>query len=407
MEDLGKNVSPPKVEAEQIADIRLAASKMHGAEKRSFQAEMVVKYGNGNARQGESTFGWSRCAIETGLGERRTGIVCLGAQAANSGRALWEETEPEAAEALRQLAEAHSQQDPTFKSTIAYTRLTAKEAIKRLVEQGFRLDQMPSESTMADGLNRMDYRLRRVVKAKPVKKIKETDAIFDNIAQKEQQHEGSTVKRVSMDMKATVNIGDFSRGGSTRGDNRACDHDMTCDEKYTPCGIVDEETGQLHITFGSSYKTSDFLVDTFTEWWHSLDPQERLSTQLIQLKLDNGPENSGVRTQFLNRMVALVDAIGVPIQLLYYPPYHSKYNLIERCWGILELHWNGAKLIDVDTMLQWATSMTWKGLHPTIQLNKKIYHKGISLAKQAMKNIERRLTRNPLLPKWDILIQPA
>ena len=208
-------------------------------------------------------------------------------------------------------------------------------------------------------------------------------------------------------MKATVNIGDFSRGGSTRGDNRACDHDMTCDEKYTPCGIVDEETGQLHITFGSSYKTSDFLVDTFTEWWHSLDPQERLSTQLIQLKLDNGPENSGVRTQFLNRMVALVDAIGVPIQLLYYPPYHSKYNTIERCWGILELHWNGAKLIDVDTMLQWATSMTWKGLHPTIQLNKKIYHKGISLAKQAMKNIERRLTRNPLLPKWDILIQPA
>ena len=117
MEELGKNVSPPKVEAEQIADIRLAASKMHGAEKRSFQAEMVVKYGNGNARQGESTFGWSRCAIETGLGERRTGIVCLGAQAANSGRALWEETEPEAAEALRQLAEAHSRQNPTFKST--------------------------------------------------------------------------------------------------------------------------------------------------------------------------------------------------------------------------------------------------------------------------------------------------
>ena len=89
MEELGKNVSPPKVEAEQIADIRLAASKMHGAEKCSFQAEMVVKYGN--ARQGKSTFGWSRCAIETGLGERRTGIVCLGAQAANSGRALWED----------------------------------------------------------------------------------------------------------------------------------------------------------------------------------------------------------------------------------------------------------------------------------------------------------------------------
>ncbi len=407
MGELAEHESAGQVTGEQIADIRLAASKMHGAEKRSFQAEMVMKYGNSSARQGESIFGWSRYAIKTGLGERRTGIVCLGAQSANSGRPRWEETEPEALAALRQLAEAHSQQDPTFKSTIAYTRLTAKESLKQLVEQGFSPEQMPSESTMADVLNRLDYRLRRVVKAKPLKKIKETDAIFDNIAAQELQNADSNVKRVSMDMKATVNIGDFSRGGSTRGDNQASDHDMACDEKYTPCGIVDEDTGQLHITFGASYKTSDFIVDTLTQWWHSLDLQERLSTQLIQLKLDNGPENSGVRTQFLNRMVALVDAIGVPVHLLYFPPYHSKYNPIERCWGILELHWNGAKLIDVDTMLQWARTMTWKGIHPTIQLNKKIYHKGISLTKNAMKNIERRLTRNPLLPKWDILIQPA
>ena len=49
---------------------------------------------------------------------------------------------------------------------------------------------------------------------------------------------------------------------------------------------------------------------------------------LIQLKVDNGPESSGVRTQFLNRMVAWVDHIGKPLQLLYFPRYHSKYNPI-------------------------------------------------------------------------------
>jgi len=395
-------ISKLKLELEQIEDIRLACSKMHGSEKRSFQAEMVLKYCNGSARQGESTFGWSRVAIETGLGERRTGIICIGAQSANSGRLLWEEREPEVAEALRKLAEAHSQQDPSFKTTIAYTRLTAREAINQLLEQGFSPERLPSLRTMADVLNRMNYRLRRVVKAKPVKKIKETNAIFTNMTEKEEENEGDDVKRLSMDIKATVNIGDFSRGGSTRGDNQASDHDMGCTEKYVPCGIVDEDTGQLHITFGSSYKTSDFIVDTFIQWWDSLDLQERFSIKLIQLKLDNGPENSGVRTQFLNRMV-----IGIPVQLLYYPPYHSKYNPIERCWGILELHWNGAKLVDVQTMLQWAKSMTWKGLHPAIFLNKETYHKGISLTKAAMKSIERRLTRNPLLPKWDILIQPA
>src|SRR6267143_7042200 len=70
------------------------------------------------------------------------------------------------------------------------------------------------------------------------------------------------VQRWSIDGKATVKIGEFSRGGRTRGDHRASDHDRGGKEKYVPCGIVDEASAALHITFGSSYKTSDFLVDT-------------------------------------------------------------------------------------------------------------------------------------------------
>ena len=100
------------------------------------------------------------------------------------------------------------------------------------------------------------------------------------------------------------------------------------------------------------------------------------------------------------------DPIGKPIQLLYYPPYHSKYNPVERCWGILEKHWNGAKRTDVDALLGWAKSMTWKGVHPVVELSRKVYQKGISLSKEVMQDIEARLERNPLLPKWDILIRP-
>lgn len=214
------------------------------------------------------------------------------------------------------------------------------------------------------------------------------------------------MKRLSQDSKATVNIGNYSRGGKTRGDTQADDHDMGCEEKYTPCGIVDEDSGQLHINFGSSYKTSDFIVDTLELWWDTVPYPEQKICELIQLKVDNGPESSGVRTRFLQRMVTFADDIKKSIQLLYYPPYHSKYNPIERCWGILEQHWNGAKLTDVDTMLVWAQSMTWKGLQPIVTLSEKVYEKGISLSKKAMKPIEARLERNPLLPKWDILIRP-
>ena len=106
-------------------------------------------------------------------------------------------------------------------------------------------------------------------------------------------------------------------------------------------------------------------------------------------------------------LVAFADAIGKPIQLLYYPPYHSQYNPIERCWGILEKHWNGVQLIDARTMLEWANTMTWKGIHPVVELSRRVYKKGVRLTKGAMKVVEARLERNPELPKWDILIRPA
>ena len=168
----------------QIVDLRLAASKMTGATRRAFQAEMALKYCGGNPLLAETIFGWGRHTVEVGLAERRTGIMCLGAQSACSGRKPWEDTQPEAAEALWRLADAHAQPDPTFRTTLAYTRLTAKAALEALRAQEYSEDQLPSPSTMAAVLNRMGFRLRKVVKAKPQKKIAETDAIFDNIEKK-------------------------------------------------------------------------------------------------------------------------------------------------------------------------------------------------------------------------------
>jgi Rhodopirellula transposase DDE domain len=168
----------------QIADLRLAASRMTGPTRRAFQAERALKYCGGNPLLAETIFGWGRHTVAVGLAERRTGIVCLGAQAAFSGRKRWEDMHPEVAAALRRLAEAHAQQDPTFRTALAYTRLTAKAARDALRAQGYSEDQVPSPSTMAEVLNRMGFRLRKVVKAKPQKKIAETDAIFANIEKK-------------------------------------------------------------------------------------------------------------------------------------------------------------------------------------------------------------------------------
>ena len=155
--------------ASQIEDLRLASSKMSGAKRRSFQAAMALKYCGGNARQAERVLGWGRETIQLGLHEQRTGVICRGAQAACCGNRVWEERHPDVAQALWSLAESHCQQDPTFRTVLSYTRLTAAQALAQLRAQGFQEDQLPSPSTMAEVLNRNGYRLRKVIKAKPQK----------------------------------------------------------------------------------------------------------------------------------------------------------------------------------------------------------------------------------------------
>ena len=171
----------PSLSPSQIADLRLAASQMSGPKRRAFEAEMALKHCGGNPLLAETLFGWGRQTVARGVGERRTGILCLGAQSAFSGRKRWEERHPQVAEALRQLADAHAQQDPTFRTSVTSTRLTAHAALQALRAQGESAEQLPSPSPMAAVLNRMGFRFRKVVKAKPQKKSKETDAIFDNI----------------------------------------------------------------------------------------------------------------------------------------------------------------------------------------------------------------------------------
>jgi len=169
------------ISAQQIADLRLAASQMSGAKRRAFQAERAEQYCGGNPRQAERVFGWKRTAVEVGLAERRTGVTCVGGQAAFSGRKRWEDQQPQAGTVLRALAEAQAQQDPTFRTALAYTRLTARAALAALRAQGFAKKALPAPSTMASILNRLGFRLRKVLKAKPQKKIAQTDAIFENL----------------------------------------------------------------------------------------------------------------------------------------------------------------------------------------------------------------------------------
>lgn len=214
------------------------------------------------------------------------------------------------------------------------------------------------------------------------------------------------VLRISMDAKATVKIGPFARGGKTRTHVAAVDHDFHPIATLTPVGIFLPAWDELFVSGVTSRVTSDCLVDRLTQWWEAV--RERFAhLTTLGLNVDNGPENHSRRTQFMQRLVDFVQQYRVTVRLAYYPPSHSKYNPIERCWGILENHWNGALLDSIDAVLQLTTTMTWQGMHPIVDLVTTTYQTGVTLTHEAMEAVEAQITRLPGLEKWFVDIVPS
>jgi transposase len=218
-----------------------------------------------------------------------------------------------------------------------------------------------------------------------------------------QADEAPASLRLSLDAKATVNVGPFSRRGRSRTGTKAADHDFKPETTLTPFGILLPEHDDLTVYMARSKITSDFIVDRLEDWWEFNRVRFPKVKKLV-LNLDNGPENHSRRTQFLNRLVAFARTARLDLDLAYYPPYHSKYNPIERCWGVLELHWNGALLDSVEAVLGYAETMTWRGGHPEVVLVETRYDTGARLSPKEMEALEAQVSRLPSLEKWFVSI---
>jgi hypothetical protein len=193
--------------------IRSAARRLQGHQRRLFMAEVATQLCQGSARQAERRFGWGRNTVQTGLHEAERRIRCVENFAAK-GQTRSEVKDPPLAVAIRAIVEPHTQADPELKSSRLYTNLSAAEVLRALIDKGHALEALPSERTMRDILNRMGYRLKRIRKGKPLKKTKDTDAIFANVeaVRREVRGDPQTLE-ISIDTKAKVAVGDYCRGG--------------------------------------------------------------------------------------------------------------------------------------------------------------------------------------------------
>ncbi|WP_448270155.1 ISAzo13 family transposase [Nostoc sp. DSM 114159] len=373
--------------------LKQTASQLKGAAKRKFIASTVQGLGVGGQRLAESELGWNRGTIRKGMKELTSGVTCIDNMSAK-GRYKAELHLPNLLEDIKNLVDSQSQTDPTFKSQRLYTRLCATEVRKQLIEKyDYRNEDLPTSETIRLKLNLLGYNLRRVAKVQPQKKFPQTDAIFEqlDIVNQNASSDGS-VLRLSLDGKARVKIGSFDRGGKSRAKVEADDHDYHPKTTVTPYGIFLPELDELFLYFTESKVTSDFIVDILEDFWMS--EKHRFShVETLLLNQDNGPENSSRRTQFMKRIVEFAQKYSLNIRLAYYPPYHSKYNPIERTWAVLENHWNGSILDEIETALNLAASMTWKGKHPIVKLVTQTYATGVKLTKKAMSEIEKQIER--------------
>lgn len=379
--------------------------KLKGSDKRVALASIAKRYGSGGKSFVAKEFKVGRDTIRIGGHELRTGITCVDAFNMR-GRKTVEEKLPNLTRDIKEIVEPQCQTDPKFTSTRLYTRLTITKIRNLLIEEkGYTNDELPTNQSLNRVVNNLGYKMKRVMKLKPKKKIPETDAIFENLKKiHDEVEEKDNVVRLSIDSKDKVKIGEFSRSGKSRVRRKALDHDFG-NEYITPFGITDVKADTVDIYLAESKVTADFIVDRIEEHWDKYYFQS--TKDVLLLNGDNGPENSSSRTQFIKRIVEFSAKANIEIILAYYPPYHSKYNPVERVWGILEQHWNGDLLDSKNTVMEFTKTMTWNGKNPNVMVIDKKYETGITLNKKIMKGYESALERAKGIEKWFISIKPS
>ncbi len=142
------------------------------------------------------------------------------------------------------------------------------------------------------------------------------------------------------------------------------------------------------------------MIDSLEDLWPMI--KARFNPHTIAINADNGPENNSRRSQFMRRLIDFAIQHEVSISLIYYPPYHSKYNPIERVWGVLENHWKGQILDSVEKILGLARTMTYNDINPVVTFVKKTYKKGIKLTKKVMQQLEKIIDRVQGIEKWAV-----
>jgi hypothetical protein len=380
------------------------AGVLSGSDRRRAAAKIAQEYGKGGQTFVAEELGMSRNTVRKG--NREINGEDVEDEYYLRGRNRATDNLPGLESHIAAILDGQCQADPKFQTDRLYTNLSAKEVWRQLIKQyGYTEKVLPTVRTLNTIINELGYTLKTVKKTKPAKRVEETDQIFENLKEvHENAAKDDNIIRLSMDAKDKVKIGEFSRGGESRVEVDANDHDFG-DKYATPFGIMDvkQQTTSIYLSMGKV--TADFIVDTLEGYWES-HGYSNSTGKILLLNVDNGPECNSSRTQFIKRLVEFSIDNNTEVILAYYPPYHSKYNPVEHFWGVLERHWGGGLLDSVEAIEKYVRTTVYAGKHPEVKTVGAEYKSGVKLSAKVMQIYEKALDRAKGLEKWFVHIYP-
>lgn len=299
--------------------LQVAAQYLKGAERRSFMAKTVQALGRGGQRMVEKELNWDRETIRKGMHELENGFICIDHFSARWRKPI-DIKLPMLHADITDIVKPKTQADPTFRTTKLYTPLTARTVYNCLTEEkGYTKKQLPSVRTIRTKLNNLNFNPQTVEKTKPIKKIDELEAIFQQVFTINRiANQTNGILRISMDAKAKVNIGPYSRKGKSRQGIKGADHDFAPWHILYLFGIFLPDYNESYFYYTEGSVTPDFMVDCLQILWSTIS--EMYKPHTIVINVDNGPENNSKRTQFIKRLVDFANRNHVNIKLAYYPP---------------------------------------------------------------------------------------
>jgi hypothetical protein len=139
--------------------------------RRSAMGDVTISVLDGKPRVAEDVFGWGRSTVELGISEFRTKILCIN-DLSTRHKPKAEDKDPRLLADIIEIMDPHSQAESRLRNTMIYTNMTAKAVYDALVQKGWPEEALPTVRTISNILDRHNYRLRSVAKAKVQKKTR-------------------------------------------------------------------------------------------------------------------------------------------------------------------------------------------------------------------------------------------